>query len=64
MLIESNMQLLMYVFVYTKTLHSLLFELSHEQRRHLPLYFATFLFQDQYFYIQKDSQKNLYYKLI
>ena len=30
------------VFVYTKSLRSLLFEFLHQQQQHLPFYFATY----------------------
>ena len=64
--INTNLNWIIYVAadVYTKTLHSLLFKLSHQQRNGAILFCNFVKFQDQSFHIQKGSEMNLYNKFI
>ena len=65
MLIESYMRMLIYVFCIYKTSTFTTFQTFVSITTPSSVLSCNFVkFQDQSFYIQKDSQTNLYYRLI
>ena len=65
MLIESYMRMLIYVFCLYKTSTFFTFQIFVSITTPSSVLFCNFVkFQKQSFYIQKDSQMNLYYRLI